>query len=183
MSPELLNPDRFGFKNCLPTKGSDCYALGMVILEVLSGKSPFKPDRDLIVVQKVVEGERPGRPQGARGQWFTDELWKTLEGCWSPHPKNRPAIGAVLKQLERLSTTWRPLPPSATPSVSDDVQTASDDESRTTTSHPCMFPHLIQNLTLTSNCPPQRTEQMCILYRAVINPRFHHRTTPVVWWV
>jgi len=33
MSPELLDPDRFGI-NCRPTKQSDCYALGMVVYEV-----------------------------------------------------------------------------------------------------------------------------------------------------
>ena len=34
MSPELLDPDRFGMIDCRPTKQSDCYALGMVVYEV-----------------------------------------------------------------------------------------------------------------------------------------------------
>ena len=37
MSPELLDPDRFGMpesENNRPTRQSDCYALGMVIYEV-----------------------------------------------------------------------------------------------------------------------------------------------------
>jgi len=34
MSPELLDPDRFGFADDRPTKQSDCYALGMVVYEV-----------------------------------------------------------------------------------------------------------------------------------------------------
>ena len=34
MSPELLDPDRFGIADCRPTKQSDCYALGMVVYEV-----------------------------------------------------------------------------------------------------------------------------------------------------
>ena len=140
MSPELLNPERFGFGNGQPTRGSDCYALGMVILEVLSGKAPFKPYKDLIVVQKVVEGERPERPQGAEGPWFTDGLWETLGQCWSPRPEHRPTIEAVLKRLERVSITWRPLPPCTD---DDDVHTASDDESYSTASHSCMFPHFI----------------------------------------
>ena len=64
MSPELLlDPDRFG-PSPLPTKQSDCYALGMVILEVLSGEAPFKPYMDYVVLQKVLAGERPGGPQG-----------------------------------------------------------------------------------------------------------------------
>lgn len=41
MSPELLHPEEFGFKHSRPTEKSDCYALGMVILEVLSGAPPF----------------------------------------------------------------------------------------------------------------------------------------------
>jgi len=37
MSPELLDPERFGMPESgdnRPTKQSDCYALGMVIYEV-----------------------------------------------------------------------------------------------------------------------------------------------------
>ena len=34
MSPELLDPERFGVKGDRPTKESDCYAFGMVIYEV-----------------------------------------------------------------------------------------------------------------------------------------------------
>jgi len=34
MSPELLDPEKFGMKDRRPTKQSDCYALGMVIYEV-----------------------------------------------------------------------------------------------------------------------------------------------------
>jgi len=34
MSPELLDPDRYGLPDSRPTKESDCYALGMVAYEV-----------------------------------------------------------------------------------------------------------------------------------------------------
>ena len=34
MSPELLDPDRFGISDGRPTKQSDCYSLGMVVYEV-----------------------------------------------------------------------------------------------------------------------------------------------------
>jgi len=34
MSPELLDPERFGITDYRPTKKSDCYALGMVVYEV-----------------------------------------------------------------------------------------------------------------------------------------------------
>ena len=108
MSPEILNPDMFGFKDSRPTKESDCYALGMVVLEVLSGQPPLASDKDFVVMRKVMEGERPRRPGGSGGAWFTDDLWRMLELCWTAQPDGRPSIEAVLECLERVSGTWKP---------------------------------------------------------------------------
>jgi hypothetical protein len=72
----------------------------MVILEVLSGQVPFAQDTDFIVIRKVGEGECPERPEGA---WFTDDLWRTLEQCWSFQPKDRPSVEVVLECLGRAS--------------------------------------------------------------------------------
>jgi len=95
MSPERIAPERFGFKNSRPTISSDCYALGMVIYETISGNFPFHKDTDLTVSMKVVEGKRP--PRGVK---FTDDLWGTLEKCWTPKPDNRPGVEEVLRCLE-----------------------------------------------------------------------------------
>ena len=100
MSPELLHPELFGFADSRLTKESDCYALGMVILEVLTGQVPFACYEGYVVMRKVVDGERPERPKGA---WFTDDLWGTLELCWSSRSKGRPTVEAVLECLERVS--------------------------------------------------------------------------------
>ena len=118
MSPELLHPERFGFQQSRPTKKSDCYALAMVILEVLSEAPPFARDKDFIVMRKVIEGERPERPGGVL---FTDDLWATLERCWLPRPDDRPTVEAVLECLGQVSTMWQPLP-----LVAEDVETRSD---------------------------------------------------------
>jgi len=40
MSPELLDPERFGITDYRPTKKSDCYALGMVVYEVRADMIP-----------------------------------------------------------------------------------------------------------------------------------------------
>ena len=113
MSPERLDPDQFGFEDGRATKESDCYALGMVILEVLTGQPPFPGHTGSTVVMRVIYGERPERPRGAEAVWFTDDLWAMLEQCWSPQPAVRPTAEAILEHLERGSIAWRPLPPTA----------------------------------------------------------------------
>jgi hypothetical protein len=130
MSPELLDPDQFGFKDSRPTKESDCYALGMVVYEVLSGQAPFTPYKDFIVMRKVTEGERPERPEGVEGAWFTDILWGTLELCWVSEPGSRPSIEAVLECLERVSRAWKP----PSPQMDEDVAMDEDDWDLTTVS-------------------------------------------------
>ena len=152
MSPELLDPERFGSKNGRPTKGSDCYALGMVILEALTGQVPFPSCNYLVVMRKVVGGERPERPQGPEAAWFTDDLWGTLEQCWSPKPELRPTLVAVSECLERGSTAWEPL----SPSTDDSYQAGSDDESVSTTIYYSrMFFYFIPNLHSPAKLPLQ----------------------------
>ena len=119
MSPELLHPQEFGFEQSLPTVKSDCYALGMVILEVLSEQPPFARDKDFIVMRKVIEGQRPERPEGP---WFTDGLWGILEQCWLPRPQDRPTVDVVLECLEQV-----PKVPQSRPSIVEDVDTDSDE--------------------------------------------------------
>ena len=100
MGPELIHPQRFGLENCCPTKSSDCYALGMVIYETISGNLPFYKHADITVFVMVLAGERP-----PRGEEFTESLWKMLELCWSPQPNNRPSIEDVLRCLEMVSNS------------------------------------------------------------------------------
>ena len=117
MSPELIDPQRFGFKKGCPTKSSDCYALGMVIYEIISRNLPFHEYADLAVVMKVSRGDLP--PRGAR---FTRSLWKMLELCWASHPSNRPSIEDVLQGL-KMALNW-PEPPS--PGVDEEIGNGGD---------------------------------------------------------
>lgn len=103
MSPELIDPQRFGLENNRPTKHSDCYALGMVIYQTISGNLPFHQHGNFTVSLKVLQGERP--PRGAE---FTENLWKTLEMCWTSQPNNRPSIEGVLQCLEGLNLVEPP---------------------------------------------------------------------------
>jgi len=127
MSPELIDPKRFSLNGSYPTKESDCYALGMVVYEVLSGQAPFAQLGEPIVIQKVMEGERPGRPQGDEGKLFTDAMWEVVELCWEAQPGDRTSAKAVLLSLEGSPPLLRPAS-----NVDGDVGKDSNDQSDAT---------------------------------------------------
>lgn len=108
MSPELLDPGKFGLKESRPTKESDCYALGMVIYEVLSGQKPFAQGKGHAVIRMVMDGERPRRPRGKGGRLFTDGIWNMAQLCWKPQPEDRTNAKAVLLNLEEGLPSPRP---------------------------------------------------------------------------
>ena len=108
MSPELLNTDTQRHRR---TKYSDRCALGMVIYEVLSGYTPFHQYANWSIPAKVIKGDRPGRPEGVEGVWFTDGVWGALGCCWVPEPKSRLNVEDILQCLEKASRSWtRPSP-------------------------------------------------------------------------
>ena len=134
MSPELINPESCGLKKIRPTKESDCYALGMVVYEVLSGRTPFAPWKAILVVQKVPQGERPRRPEGEEGALFTDSIWRMLELCWKHQPDERISAEVVLLCLE--GTPLLPLPPS---DVGEIAETDTNGQSNAASRNSGMF--------------------------------------------
>ena len=114
MSPELIFSLDSGSGTSRPTKSSDCYSLGMVIYETISGHPPFRGDRDITVLMKVLGGERP-----RRGVGFAEGLWKMLERCWVPQPSERPSVEDVLQCLDMCSDLS--VPPPGMDVVMDDL--------------------------------------------------------------
>ena len=125
MSPELLDPKAFGLADGRPTRGSDCYAFGMVIYEVLSGRVPFDSCGGTAVIFKVVCGERPEKPEGVRGEWFTAKIWATLELCWESRPADRPSSRDILQVLEGSQSPLRLSPPYIYTNEGSDAYVAS----------------------------------------------------------
>jgi serine/threonine protein kinase len=121
MSPELLDPESFGLEKSRPTRESDRYALGMVFYEVLNGRAPFAPFPTPVL--KILRGERPVRPEGAQGTWFTDDIWGVLELCWKAQPGDRPSLNTMLQCLQGVTR----------PYVNEDVEVDADVQSVITT--------------------------------------------------
>ena len=107
-SPELLDPEGFGFTESCPTKESDCFALGMVVYEVLSGQVPFRFSREFVAMQKIIEGLRPERPEGEIGMLFTDGIWDLVQLCWAHQPAGRISASDVLLGLGQNSSPFGP---------------------------------------------------------------------------
>ena len=124
MSPELFDPGKFGLRKSRPTKESDCYALGMVVYEVLSGELPYDQYPRYTVTQKILDGERPTRPQGTQGGRFTDGIWGMMELCWEARPDNRPSLNVVLRHLQGAARSPGPL--AAVGGGVDDCSVAAD---------------------------------------------------------
>ena len=118
MSPERIVPQEFGLEDSHPTESSDCYSLGMVIYETISGNPPFHKHADMAVFLKISKGEHP-----PRGVEFTESLWRTLETCWAFQPKNRPRIEDVLKCMDTVSVSLES-PPSG---ANDKMDKGGDD--------------------------------------------------------
>ena len=112
MSPELIDPGISGLEDICRTKSSDCYALGMIIYEVLSGNMPFHLHKKVVAARKVREGERPERPQGREGELFTEVIWRILGRCWQHDPGDRPTVEDIRRSwvhLPEVSSNWPPL--------------------------------------------------------------------------
>ncbi|KAG9075891.1 hypothetical protein FS749_012400, partial [Ceratobasidium sp. UAMH 11750] len=98
MAPELITrEDKDAADRSAP---ADVYALGMTILETVTGRLPFCEYRqDPMVTWAVIEGGHPRRPaEFAKESRFGNERWEMLLRCWDILPERRPAAGAV-KQI------------------------------------------------------------------------------------
>ena len=120
-SPELIDPPRFGSANGRPTISSDCYALGMVVYEVIGGRPPFHELPNLSACSRILEGHRPPRDAD-----FADILWEMLQLCWMAQPSDRPNIEDVLQCLERVWESSKP-PESVDGTTTTEVPTTEED--------------------------------------------------------
>ncbi|RDB21806.1 Serine/threonine-protein kinase STY46 [Hypsizygus marmoreus] len=92
-APEIVSPPEDSSDDILHTFKSDVYALGMTILEVVTGREPFSHRRyDTAVMMDVIQGLRPNRPQDP---CIADNIWDIIVACWQDDPQARPTATLV----------------------------------------------------------------------------------------
>ncbi|KAG8699584.1 hypothetical protein FRC08_005212 [Ceratobasidium sp. 394] len=100
-APELVSE-----QPCLPSCESDVYALGMTILEVITGQVPYAGLSDYAVMVAVAcRKQAPPRPdifipyESSVG----DVLWRMLESCWDPDPKSRAKASSIRDMMAKVT--------------------------------------------------------------------------------
>ncbi|KAG8764253.1 hypothetical protein FRC12_008216 [Ceratobasidium sp. 428] len=98
LSSRWAAPELFEGKPC--SYATDVYALGMTILEVITGDVPWKDKSERAVMFAItIKRVCPDRPQtyipasSAHG----DMLWALLKSCWEFEPEERPSVANVAR--------------------------------------------------------------------------------------
>ncbi|KAF8183729.1 kinase-like domain-containing protein, partial [Mycena galopus ATCC 62051] len=92
MAPELLVPERFGLKFAR-TPATDVYAFGCVCFELYTERPPFSAWPEPAALMKVLNSERPERPQGPPA--LSDILWQHVTEFLAESPLTRPSTQLV----------------------------------------------------------------------------------------
>ncbi|KAF8601980.1 kinase-like protein [Ceratobasidium sp. AG-I] len=85
---------------------ADIYALGMTILEAMTGNVPYHYKTDHgIAFAVVVRKELPRRPEDRIpiNSQHGDALWSLLTSCWSYNPEERLGIDRVLSIMKTIT--------------------------------------------------------------------------------
>ncbi|KAF8594766.1 kinase-like protein [Ceratobasidium sp. AG-I] len=100
--------------SCKYTIPADVYALGMTILETLTGEVPFseKQNERAVMLAVAVRNEHPKRPGNYIPENSRDgnTLWSLLTTCWAYEPDARPSadeVGTSMKLITREGLTVR----------------------------------------------------------------------------
>ena len=70
--------------------------------KAFTGGRPFSGFPDLVVLKKIMVGERPTRPQGVQALGLTDSMWDMTVCCWHKDPARRPTMTEVIELLREL---------------------------------------------------------------------------------
>ncbi|KAG9093265.1 hypothetical protein FRC07_011498, partial [Ceratobasidium sp. 392] len=102
MAPELMHLSSDEDENSTTssavtrTTQTDVYALGMLMLEIITGKVPYAEYKtDSAVIVALTKKRLPRRPTQAICH---DSMWSLLAACWNHDPEARPSASLVYDQ-------------------------------------------------------------------------------------
>ncbi|CAE6436137.1 unnamed protein product [Rhizoctonia solani] len=94
MAPEILQ----GFTRKSPA--GDVYALGLTILEIITGQVPFSEWSDQEILNIIIiRRATPTRPQALNSD---NRFWALLIRCWDRNPSSRPLAADVYEELRAM---------------------------------------------------------------------------------
>ena len=91
-APEVIQAGKAAFSTM-----ADCYSLGMVLWEVLTGAVPFDSMGPAAVADFVMDGGRPEIPGDTPPEYAA-----LLEACWAAERTERPTARDIVQQLALL---------------------------------------------------------------------------------
>ncbi|KAH7320329.1 kinase-like domain-containing protein [Rhizoctonia solani] len=104
VSPRWTAPEILEEKTKTTVVG-DIFALGMTILEVITGASPYDEVKDVVVSTKILNRVRSARPEAhmPTGSKHADRLWSLLTRCWEYDGQDRPTALQVRDEMIRIT--------------------------------------------------------------------------------
>jgi hypothetical protein len=59
-----------------------------------------------MVVNEILEGVRPKKPDEAKRLGFSNELWRTVGLCWLEDRNARPSAEDIISSLNEATAFW-----------------------------------------------------------------------------
>jgi tRNA A-37 threonylcarbamoyl transferase component Bud32 len=105
-TPHYMAPEIIGGGEATPA--ADVYALGVVLFELVTGRTPFTGEP--IAVMRAHLDDAPARPAGLPG-----DMWDVIRSCVDKDPAARPDTAALRDELRELARRTAGLPPLPAP--------------------------------------------------------------------
>jgi len=96
VAPEILSDNSMPY-----TEKADIYSFGLVLWEIVTGKTPYEGKTTLQIVRMIDMGERPQIPDTVDPDYA-----QIIRDCWASDPFKRPTIDEVHERLLKVKEKY-----------------------------------------------------------------------------